>query len=141
MVRDDTNAVLASGDHIAAIKHYVDVKAATDTIKTAREALAEIEDSLSKEQIPDVLRAKNIKSIKIEGIGTVGYSNRFSCSILDKESGYKWLRDNNHGSLITETVNASTLAAFAKDLLENSGLELPTEMFKVGTSTYTSIRK
>lgn len=146
MVRDDTALALSDKDHVVAIRHFADVRNAIDTIKTARKAIEEIEERLSKEQIPDIMRSIGVKSTKIEGIGTVGISYRFSCSILDdpqlgKEKGYDWLRSNGHESLITETVNSSTLSAFAKDMLENHGIELPPELFKVGTSPFTSIRK
>lgn len=53
---------------------------------------------------------------------------------------FKWLRDNNLGSLIKETVNASTLSATAKELVEN-GRELPDDLFKVHTKDSVSITK
>lgn len=140
MVRNDTVEALASQDYIDGIRHYVDVRAAVETIKSARKALEEIEDNLSKNQIPDLMRARDVKSVKIEGIGTVGITNRISCSIPDKDKGFEWLRANEHGSLITETVNSSTLSAFAKEMIE-AGEDLPEEIFKVSTSSYTSIRK
>lgn len=140
LVRSDTVAAL-KGDHITAIKHYVAVREAVKQIKTAREALDDIEDQLSKQQIPDIMRAAGVKNVKLEGIGTVGISHRFSCSMIDKDAGFQYLRDNGHGGLITETVNSSSLSAFAKSLLEDDGVELPPEVFKVGTQAYTSIRK
>jgi hypothetical protein len=68
-------------------------------------------------------------------------SQRWSASILDKELGHRWLHDNGHGGLIIPTVNASSLSAFAKDLMENEGKELPEHIFKTGRLTYTSITK
>lgn len=140
LVRQDTASALQASDYIDAIRHYVAVRNATETIKTARKALDEIEDNLSKQQIPDLMRAREVKSVKLEGIGTVYLSNRVSASMLDKDAGFKWLRDNKHDGLITETVNASTLAAFAKDLIEQ-GFELPDDIFKVSTSTFTAVKK
>lgn len=140
MVREDTNLALKSEDYLDAIHHFVAVRRATETIKTAREALDQIEDNLSKQQIPDLMRAQGVKSVKLEGVGTVGITNRVSCSMLDKTLGFEWLRGNGHGALITETVNSSTLSAFAKELLE-AGEELPDDAFKISTSSYTSIRK
>lgn len=140
LVRTDTVDALASNDYIDGIRHYVDVRAAVETIKTARKALEEIEENLSKNQIPDLMRSRDVKSVKIEGIGTVGITNRISCSLPDKDKGFEWLRGNGHGTLITETVNSSSLSAFAKEMIE-AGQELPEEIFKVSTSSYTSIRK
>ena len=45
----------------------------------------------------------------------------------DKPVGFQWLREQGHGGLITETVNASTLAAFAKNMMDTEGKELPHE--------------
>jgi hypothetical protein len=141
LVRDDTTDVLKTGDHIAVIRHYDALRRSVEEIKEARKALDEIEDHLSKEQVPDVMRLAGVKTITVEGVGRVTISNRFSCSMLDKEQAFKYLRSTDAGYLITETVNAQTLASYAKDLLENHGTELPVDIFKVGTSSYTSITK
>ena len=141
MVREDTRETFASDDHIAAIRHYDATRKATVSIKEAREALADIEDRMSKEQVPDIMRRHSVKTITVEDVGRVTNSHRFSASMIDKERGYEWLRAEGHGGLITETVNSSSLSAFAKDMLENHGVELPDDIFKVGTQAYTSITK
>ena len=84
---------------------------------------------------------EGVKTITLIGIGRVTVSHRFSCSMLDKERGMKWLKDEGHGSIVQETVNSSTLAAFAKDITVNQGGSLPEDLFKVGTAPYTSITK
>lgn len=140
-VREDTAEALAPNDPIVAIRHYDATRKATVRIKEAREALADIEERLSREQIPDVMRNAGVKTITVEDVGRVTISHRYSASILDKPLGYEWLRENGHGAIITETVNSSTMAAFAKEYLESEGRELPVELFKVGTSPYTSITK
>lgn len=145
-IREDTDAVVATNDHIEIIKHYNQVRIAAEQIKEAREAINDINDSLSKTIIPDVVanlkeRTGEKPPFNIEGVGRVSVSYRFSCTMPDKDVGIDWLKGNGHGGLVQETVNSSTLSAFAKDLLENQGVELPAEIFKVGTSPYTSITK
>jgi hypothetical protein len=140
-VREDNDATLALHNHVELIKHYNHLRLATARIKEAREALAEMEEKLSREQIPDIFREQGIKTTTIEGVGRVTVSYRFSCSMLDKEQGLEWLRGNGHGGIIIETVNSSTLSAFAKSMLEESGAELPDAIFKTSTSPYTSITK
>jgi len=39
---------------------------------------------------------------------------------------YEWLKDNDHGALVYETVNANSLRAFVRELNENG--ELPVEL-------------
>ena len=140
-VREDTDAALALRNHVELIKHYNHLRLATAQIKEAREALNELEERLSREQIPEIFREQGIKTTTIEGVGRVTVSYRFGCSMLDKEAGLEWLRGNGHGGIIIETVNSSTLSAFAKSMLEESGAELPDTIFKVSTSPYTSITK
>ena len=146
MVRSDQDAVTSSGNYIDVIRHFNDVRLAAAQIKEAREALKSMEDMLSGNIVPDfVRRAKEELGVKtpivLEGVGRVTVSYRFSASMLDKEKGIDWLKGNGHGGLVQETVNSSTLSAFAKDMFENQGVELPPEVFKVGTNPYTSITK
>lgn len=144
----DGRAALASGDHVEVIKHFDALRKQNDTIKEAREALSETADLFSKQYIPDIVRELREKSglkppFNIDGVGRVSVSYKWSASIVgdDKTVGHAWLKDNGHGALVTETVNSSTLSAFAKDLLTNQGIDLPPEIFKVGQNPYTSITK
>ncbi len=139
-VRNETAEAIATNDPVQVIKHYDKVRLATASIKEAREALAKIEENLSREQVPSVMRAHNIKSTTIEGVGRVSLGTRWSASIPEKQAGFEWLRANAHGGVIQETVNAQTLGALAKELNEE-GLELPAPTFTTNIMTYTSITK
>jgi hypothetical protein len=145
-IRDEGRTAVASQDHVVVIKHFNDLRLVNATVKVAREALGEMEDNLSRVDIPDLFtlireRTGQKPPFNIEGVGRVTVSRRFSASMLDKEIGMDWLRKNGHGDLIQPTVNAQTLAAFAKNMQEVEGKDLPVEIFKVGTVPYTSITK
>jgi len=139
-IRDQTNEIVATNDHIKLIKHYDQLRQATALIKESREALEQIEMKLSREQVPDVLRAQNIRTITVEGVGRVSLGTRWSASMPDKQAGFDWLRANEHGGVIQETVNAQTLGALAKEL-NSEGLELPAPTFTTNIMTYTSITR
>lgn len=141
LVREDTNDAVATGDHVTILRHFHSLRNVNSLIKEAREALSQIEDNLSTRDIPDAMKAHGVKTVTIEGVGRCTVSYRFSCSMLDKELGIKWLKDNGHGGIVQETVNSSTMGAFAKNLLETEGKELPDDIFKTGTAPYTSITK
>lgn len=141
LVRRDEAAAIGTGDHVEVIRHYNQVRLAADRIKEAREALKDMEERLSRETVPQFMRDAGVKTITVEGVGRVTVSNKFSCSITDKPRGYDYLRDTGNGSLIQETVNSSTLAAFAKNKLETEGIELPPDIFKTSIMSYTSITK
>lgn len=139
-VRNETNEVVSSTDHVEIIKHYDATRKVTALIKESREALAGIEERLSREQVPHALRSNHIKTITVEGVGRVSLGTRWSASMPDKLAGFEWLRANNHGGVIQETVNAQTLGALAKELNED-GVELPQPTFVTNLMTYTSITK
>jgi hypothetical protein len=139
-IRVQTAEAVATNDHIEVIKHYDSLRKVTALIKESREALEQIEMKLSREQVPDVMRAHNIKNITIEGVGRVTLGTRWSASMPDKQAGFDWLRANEHGGVIQETVNAQTLGALAKEM-NGDGLELPAPTFVTNIMTYTSITK
>ena len=139
-VRDQTNEAVATNDHIQVIKHYNDLRIVTAIIKETREVLQQLEEKLSREHVPDVMRAHNIRNITVEGVGRVTLGTRWSASMTDKPSGFEWLRGNGHGGVIQETVNAQTLGALAKEMNEE-GTELPAPTFTTNIMTYTSITK
>lgn len=139
-VRKETDEAVSSGDHIAVIVHYDKLRQVTALIKESREALSQMEEKLSRDQVPDVMRAHNIRTITVEGVGRVSLGTRWSASMPDKSAGFEWLRANNHGGVIQETVNAQTLGALAKEL-NADGFDLPQPTFVTNVMTYTSITK
>ena len=139
-IREETNDAVSSNDHIEIIRHYDKLRQMTALIKESREALEQIETTLSREHVPDVMRRHNVKTITVEGVGRVSLGTRWSASMPDKHAGFEWLRGNNHGGVIQETVNAQTLGALAKEL-SNEGTELPAPTFNVNVMTYTSITR
>jgi hypothetical protein len=140
MIRKDTADVLSKGDEIDVVKHYDQLRQANASIKIAREALSDMEESLSRESIPTLFMNRSLKTITIEGVGRVTVAYRWSASMIDKTKGMNWLEENGHGDLIQPTVNSSSLAAFAKDQAAD-GEDLPSDIFKVGQLAYTSITK
>ena len=139
-IRDETSEAVATNDPVKVIKHYDKIRQVNAAIKESREALGQIEEKLSREYVPDVMRAHNIKTTTIEGVGRVSLGTRWSASMPDKQVGFEWLRANEHGGVIQETVNAQTLGALAKEL-NNEGTELPAPIFTTNILTYTSITK
>jgi hypothetical protein len=139
-IRNQTNAVVSTQEHVEVIKHYDKLRHANAMIKETKDALTKIEERLSREQVPDVMRANKIRSTTIEGVGRVSLGTRWSASMTDKQEGFNWLRGSGNGGVIQETVNAQTLGALAKEL-NGQGIELPAPTFTTSVMTYTSITK
>ena len=83
---------------------------------------------------------QDVKTVKLDEVGRVTVAVRWVASMPDKTAGMDWLRSTGNEGLIVETVNAMTLAAFAKESALG-GTPLPDDLFTVGTSNYTSINK
>lgn len=141
LIRKETTEIIATSDHVELIRHFAKVRNAKELIKASRVSLDELEQQLSHEYVPDALHARNIRTITVDDVGRVSLSVRWSCSMLDKQLGFEYLRKTGNEALITETVNAMTLAAFAKDLSATQGIELPQDIFNTSQMTVTSITK
>ncbi len=91
--------------------------------------------------IPELFEAAGIPNVNLDEGFRVGVSTRILASIIPdkKDEAYQWLRDNKLGDIIGETVNASTLSATAKSLIEDQNKELPAELFKVAHVPNTSV--
>lgn len=98
-------------------------------------------EHMSRTVIPEVMDEKGLKTVTLD----IGYrftvASKISCSLVDKVAGHDWLRANGAEALIQPTVNASTLASFAKTYIEDSGKDLPPEIFKISNMRYTSATK
>lgn len=143
LLRQETDEMIGSGDIIPLIRHYAELRDDNDVIKKLYDALDSIEDSLSHKDVPDAFKRIGIKTINIDEIGRVTVAYKWACSIADgkKPEAFTWLRDGGNGGIIIETINAQTLASFAKTEVENRGKELPTDLFTTSLRPYTSITK
>lgn len=97
---------------------------------------------LSKHIVPARMEDAGIEQMTVSGIGRVNLRADLYASIVadNKESAFEWLRDNGRESLITETVNASSLKASIRAAIR-SGEEFPEDLFKVTPYTLAVITK
>jgi hypothetical protein len=139
----DTQQFVGAGDLIPLIKHYAELRGVTENIKKARKALDDLEDHLSHEDVPDAFKRSGIKTVTVDGVGRVNVAYKWGCSIVDgkKPESFEWLRDTGNGGIIIETINAQTLASFAKSEVETHARELPTDLFTTTLRPYTSITR
>jgi len=92
--------------------------------------------------IPNRFESEGIESMKVEGVGRINLTGDMYVSILPdkKTEAYDFFRDIGKGSLITETINSSTLKAAVKQMIL-SGEEVPDSIVKVTPFTRASITK
>jgi hypothetical protein len=100
-------------------------------------------DEYKTQQLPAIFEQEGVTSVPLaEGyrIG-VSYTIRASIKPQEKDKAYAWLRGNKLGDIITTTVNASTLSATARTMLEEQNIELPSELFTVANMPNTSVTR
>ena len=136
----DTNEVVQTDDISTTVAHYAALRDTVDDLKAKVNALQKHVDSLSYEIIPTLFMNHNVKTITVNDVGRVSINVRWTASMLDKTKGLEWLRTSGNEGVIQETVNAMTLASFAKTETL-AGKPLPEHIFKVGTAQHVSITK
>jgi hypothetical protein len=123
------------------VRFYADMREEFEGLGAKLGELGKLDQNLSYTKIPECFDAHGIKNVRVNGYGLVGLNRRWSCSILDKPKGYAYLRDNGQGGMITETVNAMTLGAWARGQVEDEGREPPDDVFKTSIARYVSLRR
>ena len=136
----DTSEIVASNDIPTTVTHYAQLRNVVDDLAKKVSALKKHLDSLDYEILPTMMQNQNVKTITLPDVGRVTVNVRWTASMLNKEKSMEWLRTSGNEGLLIETVNAMTLAAFAKaETL--AGRPLPDFLFKVGTAQHISITK
>ncbi len=125
-----------------AAKAYFHIKSAYEALDGARKELYHLKDLFDKVIVPELMENDDIDMLRIPELArSFSRQQKFSASFVDKEEGFKWLRDNGQGDLIVETVNAGTLAAFCRSMIMDEGLEPPADVIRVTTYYGTGMSK
>lgn len=127
-----------------ALTAYYFIDTTYDIVDTARKTFGKKVDFLKNSALVEMMEDRKVKSVnviieKMPKRFTVNV--RQTCTMVDKEGGMAWLREQGQGGLIQETVNSSSLSAFSKQYAEEKGADLPEDYFKVGTMKYVSVTK
>lgn len=91
--------------------------------------------------VPQCFEQSGVPNVPLTEGYRVGISERWTASIKAnvKDQAYEWMENNGLGDLITETVNAASLAAAAKYRVEEECKDLPEQLFNVDTVKNTSV--
>lgn len=113
-----------------------------DELKTLSSPVNELYDALRFSALPRAMETEGLESFVVSGVGRVSLTAdlRVSIPAPSKEAAYNWLHEQGSGDLITETINAQTLAALARKRLKD-GKPLPAELFKCTPFTRATITK
>mgnify|MGYP006422376637 CR=1 FL=1 len=121
---------------------YRSISEVYDRLDKQRKTLYKIKDRYDKQVIPQRMFDSDTAKVSVDSIGVSFYPlTKYSASVKDKEQGFEWLRSQGLDSLITETVNASTLASTFKEMILEQGVEPPEDLFNFTTYHITGQSK
>lgn len=129
-------------------QQFAHMKRLLDELEEYRKRLSKQVEYLKAVIIPEAFEKEGISSFTTQdGFRvTVSQVARATIPAEHRHDAYKWLQDNGFGHIITETVNAGTLSALAKSLLQGDDpdspvAELPENLFKVNILPQVSVTK
>ena len=136
---------LKRGNLSEACRYYKSLKDAYDVLDDHRKNIYNQVEALSRQILPEMMEEEDVSTITLDFEDGSKYrftkNQRTSCSIIDKDGAYKWLRETGNEALIVETVNSSSLSSFASHYLKDEGKDLPADYFKQSALIYTSVTK
>ncbi len=109
-----------------------ELKEALSDLKEVSTYIQNEHDKLSESVIPERMDEEGVEVMRVKNVGRLQVGSDIRCSVPkdSKLAVQDWLRENGHGSLIAETVNASTFKAFIKECIRE-GNKYPKDLIKV----------
>ncbi|MCK5606788.1 hypothetical protein KAR91_33105 [Candidatus Pacearchaeota archaeon] len=116
------------------VKHFKETRMKLDEAAEVKTTIQKEYDFIRRAILPGKMEEQDINKLDIGDGIKVRLDTELFASIpaANKGAAYQYLRDNGMESLITETVNGSTLKATAKQILMEGG-HLPEDLFKITT--------
>jgi hypothetical protein len=137
---DAVNVAEKDPDVAVILKLFLKQRELYEEMDEVRKLIFNQLEYLSRTAIPERFSESGVTSMTIDGVRyTLG--SRTSTTMTDKSAGFDWLKEHGHGDIIQPTVNAQTLSAFARRYLEDTGSDLPGNLFKTTMMKYTSATK
>lgn len=125
--------------HASQLAHeYAHLKRLYDEVDSLRKRLSKQVEFMKTNLVPNAFEKEKISSFTTDDGYRITVSQRVfaSCPAETKSEAYQWLKDNGFENIVSETVNAGTLSALAKNIMSGQDpdseiFELPESLFKV----------
>ena len=136
----DSSEIIERANLSETVIYFAELREVVQHLAAKTSMLTKHVEELSQEFIPTMFMNQHVKSFTVPGLGRATINVRWNASLINKDKAFDWLRSTGNDGLIIETVNSQTLGAFAKTETM-AGHPLPSEIFKVGSSSFVSISK
>jgi len=140
-LRDTMESTSQADDLPNTVRQFIQLRELHDQIQELLTKFSEAKQHWAYEGIPALFERHGITSYTMKEGYRVGIQTLVRASTRDMEEGIRWCRDHDHGFLVKETINASTLAGYARARAEEGKPDLPSEVFNVHFGMNTSITK
>ena len=120
---------------------FVLARECAECASEATKELNKFKDYMSYSVLPEAFTEEGLKTITTDSGYRVTITAGLSVTMANKEKGFEWLKENGYEALIQETVNSSALKAAVKRMLEEEGVEPPSDAFNVKPAPYSSVTK
>jgi hypothetical protein len=91
--------------------------------------------------LPERMDEENVTKMSITGLGTLYLQGDLYVSTVgDKQTLFQFMRESGNESLITETINPSTLKAWCKEQYKQ-GNDIPEDLLKVQPYSFAKVLK
>jgi hypothetical protein len=141
---DLTKEFLATEDGgvVELARAFVSLRSLKDSVEEFSKAFNKLFEPAKNEKLPQAFERAGVPSVNLdEGVRiTVRQDVRASLKMDKKHEAMEWLRQNGMESIVSETVNSSTLSGVARSMMEE-GNELNPDLFNVAIIPTTSVIK
>lgn len=121
----------------------VAVQNAIEYIDELHKVLQAEYDAIRMRLLPDAMEEENLASpLNVAGVGRVTITADLQINVPaeNKQGFFGWLKKNKMGALVQESINSSTLKAWAKKRIAD-GKPIPSELVKLTPITRASITR
>lgn len=131
------------GDAHLAARAFVRMREIKDQLEENLKPFNKFYDECKTIKLPELFERAGTTTVNLDEGYRVTVSQSIRASVREglKEAALAWLRANKLGDLVQETINASTLSAAAKTLVEDENRELDPDIFNVAVIPNTSVTR
>lgn len=108
--------------------------------KMAKSPAELLYNSMRFTTLPSLMDTEDIVNVSVDGVGRCNLHDDITCEVKDKVELHKWLTDNKLEDLITEVVNAQTLAAQMRARIKENA-QIAQDALRAGTTDPATMKK
>lgn len=140
-IKETMEARAQQDDIPGAIRQFILLRDMLDRVAGLQSEIQTVREHWAYVGIPALFERAGVTSYTLKEGFRVTTQTLVRASTRDMEAGIRWCKDNEHEFLVKETINASTLAGYARSRAEEGKPDLPPDVFNVNFGMNTSVTR